>query len=126
MTSQSGWTLETLKLLLEEKILSVKEALAKFEQFVLAKFVDVNEFRKALEDLGKNMATRRELEDLKEQVNALRSRVDIGPAGLQQLQSAQDFSKGKSEGIQLSWSTLLGVVALVGGLSAILARFIFP
>ncbi len=82
----------------------------KFEGTVVARFVQVNEFRGSLDDLGKTMATRRELEtalqgvktetltalnaakvttdELRDQLSELRSRVDTGaPAG--QLLGAQ-------------------------------------
>ncbi len=61
-------------------------AIEKFEATVAARFVQQNEFRDSLDDLGKQMATRRELEVLTESISNLRSRADAG-AGAQQRSS---------------------------------------
>lgn len=47
---------------LEDEIRAGRLALDKFEGTVTARFTQVNEFRAALDDLGQQMATRRELE----------------------------------------------------------------
>lgn len=81
----------------------------KFENEVAARFTQVNEFRASLDDLGKAMATRRELEssqatsqgryeDLSKQLQELRSRLDTGPADLRLLQQRFDVGAGVDQG----------------------------
>lgn len=141
-TSESGWTTDTLKVLEDEKIaalerqsllefrriderhdlllsrieelLRIREvAQDKFEAGVAHSFVQVNEFRGALDDLGKTMATRRELESMTLVIGDLRSRLDVGPSGLQQLQSRADTSGGRQQGIASSQQLLIAVVLVV-------------
>ena len=159
----SGWTTDTLKVFHDEKLAALaglaaaetarvadrleaiekvidllveaqKQAQEKFEAQVSARFVAVNEFRGSLDDLSKQMATRRELEtlasgnaaiieDLRKAIADLRSRIDVGPASLGALQTAVDSSSGRSQGVQLSVNHVFAVVgaliALVGVLYAI-------
>jgi chromosome segregation ATPase len=81
----------------------------KFEENVKERFAQVNEFRGSLDDLGKSMGTRRELEQavdaqrlsaatLAKEISALRSRIDVGPEDLRALQSKSDESSGKDAG----------------------------
>ena len=102
-----------------------RQAQDKFEANVAESFVKTNEFRKSLEDLGKNMATRRELEtaitsinfttkEIGDQVNNLRSKIDVGNPNVATLQSRVDTSSGvrQGEGEVLSKIALiLGIVA---------------
>lgn len=112
-----------------------KIAQDKFEASVRGEFVKVNEFRGALEDLGKNMATRRELEtaignittttcDLAKQISDLRSRVDVGPTGLQTLQSRIDTTTGVKQGAEENWAKIVGIIAVTGVIIGIIVRFI--
>lgn len=101
------------------EVLRVAQASAqdKFERSVESRFAQVNEFRSALDDLGKTMATRRELEekeksissridDGQRQIGELRSRLDIGPEGLKALQSKTDLSSGNAAGRQVTMGNL--------------------
>ncbi len=115
----------------------------KFEATVVARFVQVNEFRGSLDDLGKTMATRRELEtalqgvktetltalnaakvttdELRDQLSELRSRVDTGaPTG--QLLGAQQ------RGAQITSTALavitIGVILFSGLLAAVVATLV--
>ncbi len=103
----------------------------KFEATVRDGFVKQNEFRGSLDDLGKTMATRRELESVMEEyrrnygeithaLGEMRSRIDIGPAALVQLQSRADLSAGRQQGVGLSANvaaflvgTLIAAAALI-------------
>jgi hypothetical protein len=149
----SGWTPDTLKVLEDEKIAAlerlttaefrrVDEALVaqdravvllntanqiaqdKFEATVERDSVKQNEFRGALDDLSKTMATRRELEASLAQSNArwaelqtaigdLRSRLDIGPVGLAQIQTAQTQAVGRAQGISVLAGWIVGGIGLL-------------
>lgn len=99
----------------------------KFEATVTARFSAVNEFRAALDDLGKQMATRRELEqtkatsnerydDLLRQFGDMRSRLDKGPEGLTALTARADVGTGTELGAQKFRTNLfagLGALATV-------------
>lgn len=65
-----------------------ERAQQKFEENVAARFVQVNEFRGALDDLSRGMATRRETEALTVALTELRSRIDVGPVELRTLSRA--------------------------------------
>ncbi len=96
--------IENLRTLIETLSSERQRATEKFEETVSARFVQINEFRGSLDDLGKTMATRRELEaavasiktetttalaaanakgdEQGRQLSDLRSRIDTGaPAG---------------------------------------------
>jgi hypothetical protein len=103
----------------------------KFEATVISRFAQVNEFRGSLDDLGKNMATRRELEafivsyreaheQLAEQVADLRSRLDIGPAGLAALQTGAATQVGRQQGVQFSTGLFFAGLAALGTLIGII------
>lgn len=112
---------------------AIQLAQDKFEGTVGARFAAVNEFRKALDDLGKEMATRRELVsidskyadaigEVQKAIGDLRSRIDIGPAGLQSLQRTVDLSGGRQIGVDLTSSKLVGyLVAAVAFIGLIIA-----
>jgi chromosome segregation ATPase len=97
----------------------------KFESSVANNFIKTNEFRGSLEDLSKNMATRRELEtavatisnnnnEIDIKINELRSRLDVGNPMVQSLQSRIDTSSGVKQGegeILTRIATILGITA---------------
>jgi hypothetical protein len=96
----------------------------KFEATVGKEFVKMNEFRKALEDLGKGMATRRELEvsvqswnsadqERANQIAALQTAVAVGPSGLKELQSGASESKGASTRSKETSTSVLAWMALI-------------
>jgi chromosome segregation ATPase len=148
-----GWTSETVKSVLDDQVAELHKeidmrvaelqreirALAterhrehdKFENTVMIRFAQVNEFRGALDDLGKQMATRRELETLgssmqqridvnAEQLGNLRSRIDIGPAALGTLQARVDAGQGLAKGLNMSIGFLLtGILAFSSLVSVI-------
>jgi chromosome segregation ATPase len=104
----------------------------KFEEGVRERFAQVNEFRGSLEDLGKSMGTRRELETvrdtgksevsiLSQQLNDLRSRIDVGPKGLLDLQSRSDEGRGRNASSEVIFTRLaLGVSAVAALIVAII------
>ena len=139
---ESGWTTDTLKVLVDRQFghaaelrRADQEALAllgvanqraqdKFEESVTTRFVQVNEFRGSLDDLSKGMATRRETEatfaaitaridDMAKQIGDLRSRIDVGPAGLQTLQSRVDTSGGRQQGVTSTQQLLIALAGIL-------------
>ncbi len=107
----------------------------KFEATVRDGFVKQNEFRGSLDDLGKTMATRREtevtnlstvarLDDLAKQLGDLRSRIDVGPAQLANLQSRADTQAGQQQGSQLTQANLLALIVGIAAVAAIAGHFI--
>jgi hypothetical protein len=120
-----------LELLADER----RRAQDKFEDTVTARFVQINEFRGALDDLGKDMATRRELEASMEAVRTeraslvtandarlsehskqiidLRSRLDVGPIELRTLQDRSNQSIGaerKERNVGLDIRSNIGLI----------------
>lgn len=115
----------------------------KFEESIKERFAQVNEFRGSLDDLGKTMATRRELESINTtglskvdeqgkslslridqnqlQINDLRSRLDVGPAQLGSIQTRLDQSSGISAGKEAAQVMLARSIAMAGGLLGIAA-----
>ncbi len=69
------------------------------------------------------MATRRETEQRFEaqatQIAELRSRLDVGPSGLTQLQLAQAQQTGVATGRETSQAGLYSLIAAVGGVLVI-------
>lgn len=111
-----------------------KNAQEKFETSVADRFTTVNEFRNSLDDLGKQMATRRELEtatasiglridDLTKSVGDLRSRIDVGPAALQQLQQGEARRAGRDEGVELSKGTLFASIAALATIIGLIVLY---
>jgi hypothetical protein len=108
------------------------KATEKAEKNTEDSFNKVNEFRGALDDLGRLMATRRELEDYKEaqtlvtetmrrEIVGLGSRLDTAPE-LRALTSRADLQQGVQNGIQLTYGSLLGLIAAA---SSIIGAVIF-
>ena len=111
----------------------------KFEETVRARFVQQNEFRDSLDDLGKVQATRRELEAAvdamrteraallqslqsgiarnSDEIDTLRSRMDKGPEALHTLQARSDQSVGagvrSKEFVAYAFSAIAVAVAVV-------------
>lgn len=116
------------------EVLRVAQQLAqsKFEASVESRFAQVNEFRGSLDDLGKTMATRRELEqamlgatakidELNKLITEMRSRLDVGPSALKELQVRADLGQGRGEGKQQNMAAvyaLAGVALTIIGLVA--------
>lgn len=91
------------------------KATEKAEMGTRESFAKVNEFRGALEDLGKTMATRRELEALRDTVVLLTSRLDRSPE-IHALTTRADLTQGKSAGIGASMGFAQWAVLLASGL----------
>ncbi len=146
--NEAGLTVDALHQILEAEIHRADSALVdfkaymtslaaerqraqdKFEETVREGFVKQNEFRGALEDLGRTMTTRREaeaaglgftqrLDAQQEQITELRSRLDVGPSGLNQLQLQQAQQSGLTLGKRESQSALYAMIAAVGGVLGI-------
>lgn len=118
---------------LREESASAQE---KFETSVHARFQQVNEFRGSLDDLGKQMATRREMEaaiinvndkvdkareerqhqidDLRTTLDELRSRLDVGAPQIPELQAFVAAAVGRKEGVQMSTGLLFGGLGALG------------
>lgn len=107
----------------------------KFEKEVSNRFETVNEFRASLDDLGKQMATRRETEsnianvadavekarqerqhqidDLRGTLDELRSRLDVGAPQIPELQAFVNSNLGRREGVSSSTGMIIGGVGLI-------------
>lgn len=161
----SSWTVDSLKVLEDEKIAALERlfgaelkrleviilgqdravtllgnaneiAQNKFEATVKDGFVKQNEFRGSLDDLGKTMATRRELEAFMEEyrrahaevvngIGDLRSRLDVGPVGLSTLANQQAIQQGRQQGVQVVTNNLLFAAAAFAGIvGALVGHFI--
>lgn len=113
----------------EQAARAVQTAQDKFEDQVKQNDEKSNEFRQSLSDLSSLMATRRELEALGDrlteqaeglgnQIIELRSRLDVGPAGLASVQKFADIA----EASKLTTSKLITyLVAAVAILSMVIA-----
>lgn len=126
---------------LEERLESAQRAVAllgaasdlaqdKFEVSVAARFLSANEFRSSLTDLSALMATRRELEAFvtisntrhetaMKDLGDLRSRIDVGPPVLTELQRLADRESGGREQHQLNTTNLylfVGAAVAVAGI----------
>lgn len=136
--SESQWTTDTLKALIDVELRRLNDLSIendnrimrvwdqtqknqdKFEETVAARFKQVNEFRSALDDLGKQMATRREMEtavgalatrldDQQKQLGELRSRLDVGPPQLEQLEAYHYQQQGRQQGVGVSATVLAAI-----------------
>jgi hypothetical protein len=107
----------------------------KFETGVKERFSQVNEFRGSLDDLGKSMGTRRELETLRDsikvatdslgrEVGELRSRIDIGPKDLRALQSRSEQLSGRQERGKEITAYIFSAVTVVVSLTAVLVTLL--
>lgn len=127
---------------IQAALVAAQRAIDKFEETVTARFQQVNEFRSALDDLGKTMATRRELEtavnnlaeniekarserqhqieELRSMLQEMRSRLDTG-TDLRSLQARLDLGQGVREGSKATWGN---IAALIAGTATILGIII--
>jgi len=126
----SGLTTDTLRLLMDAHTQRIDERFAAFLEVYRRDQEKANEFRSALDDLSKTMATRRELESaqlngnnridgLVKDVGDLRSRLDIGPAGLAPLQAYQQQQEGRHEGIGASVGWIVAGITVASALVGI-------
>jgi len=160
----SGWTPDTLKVLEDEKIAALERlvtaeirrleeqteainrlistlseervrAQEKFEATVRDGFVKQNEFRGSLDDLGKQMQTRREAEialaasqarteEQGRQIAELRSRLDIGPSAIPSLQAYQQHQTGRQAGIGASLAVIVTAVFVAAALVGLIATLV--
>ena len=128
----SGLTVDTLRLLMNTEIRRIDDRFGAFLEVYRRDQEKSNEFRAALDDLGKQMATRRELEGAVESSNQrfeglstqtaeLRSRLDVGPAALGQVQAYQQEQIGRQAGIGVVVAVIVGAVTVTAALVGILA-----
>lgn len=128
---RASQAVDSLRSLLDEQRHSHEIAQVKFETTVSARFVQVNEFRGSLDDLSKQMATRRELESVQASIGAkmddlaglvqeLRSRLDTGPVGLDELRARADQGQGRQEGARQNQAGLYALIGAVGGILGII------
>jgi uncharacterized protein YyaL (SSP411 family) len=117
-----------------------RRAQDKFEAMVANEFSKMNEFRDALEDLGKGMATRRELEvaiqavestaeEQSKQIGELRTAVAVGPSGLPELKAKSDQSVGEQRMFLNEKREVIAAqnrqIALVGVIATILTVVVY-
>lgn len=139
---ESGFTVDTLKFLMEEKgkrydqrIDDVHKELDDYKRDIKLRFIEVNEFRKSLDDLGQKMQTKLEATALQKsnddrfnehskQLTDLRSRLDVGNPVIgtlqQQLANKMGFGQGTDKIIAYVIaivSILLAIVGLIFGLA---------
>ncbi len=92
----------------------------------------MNEFRGALADLGKEMATRRETEAMTvlsqgryeqvlKELGDLRSRLDVGPPQLDQLEAYHYQQQGRQQGIGLTANAIAVAAGLIIAAIAMIA-----
>jgi hypothetical protein len=113
-----------------------RRAQDKFEAMVANEFQKMNEFRDALEDLGKGMATRRELEvaiqavegtmgEQGKQIAELRTAVAVGPSGLPELKTRADEGAGEQRALLREKREVITAqnrqIALVGSIAGVLS-----
>ena len=110
---------------IDGELAAVRKEIEDFKDQTKDSFVKTNEFRGSLDDQNKTMATRREFETLTIQVSELRSRLDKGPSGLQQVQDFQNIITGQGQGRKEGRSDLYALIAVVAAALTILSRF-FP
>lgn len=119
------WTVETLKehfeKILTEKDKAINIALAAAKEAVTVaeknaeKWRDnANEWRGAMMDREKNFATKAEVMSLKENVEK----------SLKIEKERADINQGQGVGLHTGWVLLVGVVALISTVIAIISRFI--
>jgi hypothetical protein len=106
----------------------------KFEENVKDRFASVNEFRASLEDLGKSMGTRRELEQLQETQNHsvqtvskevidMSNRIDIGHKNLTDLQTKSNQNYGEEMRGQRISNTVIGYIGIVIIIVSLIMKF---
>lgn len=108
-----------------------EKAITKAEIATDKRFESMNEFRQSLSDLSGTMATRREMEasvtELKgiaaensKQIAELRSRLDVGPAGLSSLQNQYSALQGRTQGSDITMGKIYGAVGAAGAILGII------
>jgi chromosome segregation ATPase len=117
-----------------------RRAQDKFEAMVAGEFKKMNEIRGALEDLGKGMATRRDLEsavqaleaagdERSKQIAELRTAVAVGPKGLPELKEHTDQSIGEQRLFLREKREVMAAqnrqIALVGAIAAVLTVIVY-
>lgn len=116
---------------LEEAADDLENALNDFKQSVGIRFIEVNEFRKSLDDLGQKMETKSEatvsnkstsdkIDELSKQIIELRSRLDIGNPAVIALQNAQAASSGFRAGTDITMGKIYAAIGAVGAILAII------
>lgn len=124
----SGWTVDTLKELLESKIdgndvrydqrFTAQEAATKYAQ------EKSNEFRGSLEDIGKKQMPRTEAEAIfKALSEKTESLAKTNAEKIDALQARLDRNEGRSGGFSSGWGYLIGAVGLIAAIIAILAKW---
>jgi len=89
-------------------LIAAEKAVAKAETANEKRFESVNEFRKTLSDQTATFPSRVELDALADRLRDLATRMDK--------------TEGKSTGLNASWGYLIGAVALIGGIIAIVLK----
>lgn len=116
-----------------------EKAILKKEEADNKRFDSANGDKKALADLSNTMATRREMEasvaELKsitsennKQISELRSRLDVGPAGLSSLQNQYSALQGRTAGSEITIGKVYGAIGAIGavlGIIVLLANGVF-
>lgn len=116
-----------------------EKAITKAEIATDKRFESMNGARQALNDLTGTMTTRREMEaavtELKgiaaensKQIAELRSRLDVGPAGLSSLQNQYSALQGRTQGSEITIGKIYGAVGAAGailGIIVLLANGVF-
>lgn len=127
---------------IKASLAAAERAMDKFETSVSERFATVNEFRGSLDDLGKQMATRRETEsaianvaeavekarqerqhqidDLRTTLAELRSRLDVGAPQLPEIQQYIASQGGRQQGVSLSSGYFFAGLAALGTIIAII------
>lgn len=125
---------------------SIRHELRRFEEDVDRQLTKMNEIRSALDDLGKGMATRRELEssisavrgereslvaandrrieELRTQLAELRSRMDVGPTELHALVARSEQTSGAQGRSKEIVAYAFAAVTVVISFAAVIATLV--
>lgn len=140
-SQESGWTVDTLKYLVDERQRRDDRYLQLLDRLLTERWqaqevaskraIEVgNEFRQTLDDLSSKQATKVELESavktLTDKIDTntsaqaeTRSRLDVGPAGLAALQTQQTLNAGIQQGSQITMGKIYAAIAAVGTIVSI-------
>jgi hypothetical protein len=116
-------------------IIAADRAVTKAETATEKRFESVNEFRSTLADQASMLMPKSEAEirfksveikfdDLSKQLTDLRSRVDVGPAGLRALQTISDINSGVKQGSDENYTRIALIIATTAAIVAVAVRFI--